>query len=177
MGYLDYEYLASKALLDVVKTSLKQVEAQGFLYNHHFYITFKTAMNGVCIPNFLRQQYPNDLTIVLQHEFYDLKVNDDYFEVLLSFNGSLEKIIVPFNSIIMFTDPSVNFSLSFIPQANQIPEEKIDTKNIETNNVENVDFKKNTAEQNQPIKTEDEDNIISFSSFKKDNNSYPDDIA
>lgn len=174
MEYLNYEYLTSKALLDVVKISLKQVEKQGFLYNHHFYITFKTNMNGVIVPNFLRTQYPDNLTIVLQYEFYDLKVSDDNFEVLLSFNGNPEKIIVPFNSIIMFHDPSVNFSLSFIPQENEI-KNKLETNN--KNNIENINFEKNKNEQNKIIKNENEDNIISFSNFKKDNNSYPDDIA
>lgn len=179
MEYLNYEYLTSKALLDVVKISLKQVEKQGFLYDHHFYITFKTDMNGVIIPNFLKAQYPNDLTIVLQYEFYDLKVNDDCFEVLLSFNGNPEKITVPFNSIIMFHDPSVNFALSFIPQENKKTEEKVEIKSKQnnTNNVENIDFEKNKNEQNKIVKTNNEDNIISFSNFKKDNNSYPDDIA
>ena len=179
MEYLDYEYLASTALLNVVKTSLKQVEEQGFLYNHHFYITFKTNMNGVVIPDFLRKQYPDNLTIVLQYEFYDLKVNDNNFEVLLSFSGNPEKIIVPFNSIIMFTDPSVNFSLSFLPQVNN----KIETGNTEqqkqnnTNNIENVDFEKNKSSQDAVIKNQNEDNIISISKFKKDTNFYPDDIA
>ncbi|MDR1009213.1 MAG: ClpXP protease specificity-enhancing factor SspB [Rickettsiales bacterium] len=114
--YLDYARMLDQALLGVVKTCLKQVANAGLFGEHYFYITLKTSARGVVIPDFLRRQYPDALTIILQHEFSNLSVSDHEFGVSLSFNNHMYHIIIPFHSLMAFTDPSVNFSLTFTPQ-------------------------------------------------------------
>src|SRR6202035_1512481 len=81
--------------------------------NHHFYIGFATEMPGVAIPEYLRGKYPGEMTIVLQHQFWDLEIGDESFSVTLSFQKQLERLTVPFATIRSFADPSVNFALEF----------------------------------------------------------------
>ena len=176
MNYLNYEGLLNEALLSVVKKVLTQVADVGLIGAHHFYITFRTTVIGVKIPNFLLKQYPDTLTIVLQHEYNDLKVNDDNFEVTLSFNNSPYHIVIPFNSLITFLDPSINFALSFIPSLSSNITEFSLNENITNINIQ----KRENHEQNEVSqKTKDDKNIISFSDFKNKNFSKytPDDIA
>src|SRR3546814_6579618 len=81
--------------------------------DHHLYVTFRTGHPGVAIPQRLRETYPEEMTIVLQHQFFGLEIKDDAFEVTLSFNRSLERLRVPFAALTAFVDPSVNFGLQF----------------------------------------------------------------
>ena len=83
--YIGYQALTDAALRSVVRDALKRVEKQGLVASHHFCITFKTQFPGVEIPNFLREQYPDEMMIILQHQFSGLKVKDDFFQVTLSF--------------------------------------------------------------------------------------------
>lgn len=111
----DYEQMVQKALRQVMQEALTYVEKNGLPGTHHFYITFETNRPDVVVPEFLRDKHPEEVTIVLQHQFWDLKVTDAGFSVLLSFNDVHEKIEVPYAAVISFLDPSVKFGLQFIP--------------------------------------------------------------
>ncbi len=111
---IDYESLAQDALRGVVRTVLAQV-AQGEQLpgNHHFYISFGTTRDGVGISKRLKDQYPEEMTIVLQHRYWDLQVHDDRFEVSLTFNSIPERLVIPYSALKVFFDPSVPYGLQF----------------------------------------------------------------
>ena len=111
-----YEKMVERALRGVVRDALLRAARDGLRGAHHFYIGFATQMPGVVIPDHLRAKYPDEMSIVLQHQFWDLAVTDAHFEVALSFNGVSEKLHVPFEAIKGFFDPSVQFGLQFEPQ-------------------------------------------------------------
>jgi len=111
---LDYERMVETALRSVVRTALKLVVAQGLPGEHHFYITFRTAYPGVQMPDALRGRYPHEITIVLQHQYWDLRVFPDRFHVSLSFGGVPAMLSVPFAAVSQFADPSVKFGLQFV---------------------------------------------------------------
>ena len=113
--FLDYNRLLNGALLGVVKTALKSTANAGLQNGHFFYVSFKTMHRGVMVPDFLKSQYPDTLTIILQHEFSGLSVGEREFAVNLSFDDRVYHIVVPFSAVVAFSDPSVNFSLSFTP--------------------------------------------------------------
>ena len=110
-----YDRMVEKALRGVVKQTLDEILKDGVSGEHSFYVTFHTQYPGVHIPEYLRERYPGEMTIVLQHQFYDLEVLDDKFSVMLSFNSVPERLSVPYSAITIFSDPSVNFSLQFQP--------------------------------------------------------------
>ncbi len=112
-----YEAWIEDALRSVVRRALGQVATQGLPGNHHFYITFKTGGAGVGIPNSLKAEYPEEMTIVLQHQFERLVVEDDYFAVTLRFRGKPERLTIPYGAISAFADPSVDFGLQLKTQA------------------------------------------------------------
>lgn len=109
----DYDSMVQDALRCVVRDVLRETASHGLFNDHHFYIAFATQQAGVILPRYLKQRYPNEMTIVLQHQFWGLKVHDDRFEVNLSFSGVPEKVVIPFDAIIGFLDPSVQFGLQF----------------------------------------------------------------
>jgi hypothetical protein len=110
---LRYDLMVEGALRRVVYDTLKMVAERGLPGSHHFYISFLTEFPGVQIPPHLREQYPKEMTIVLQYQYYGLVLNDQTFSVTLSFNNVKERLTVPFASITTFADPSVNFALQF----------------------------------------------------------------
>lgn len=110
---INYDYLVQNALRGVVRDILGQVAADGLPGSHHFYIAFKTGAPGVRIPASLRRRYPDEMTIVLQHRFWGLAVHEDRFEIGLSFNQKPEHPVIPFEAVIGFVDPSVQFALQF----------------------------------------------------------------
>ena len=111
--HIRYDLLTQQALRGVVRSVLSETVKKGLLGDHHFYISFDTRAPGVRLSERMRAQYPEEITIILQHQFWDLKVNDDGFEVGLSFGGVPEKLNVPFEAIKGFFDPSVQFGLQF----------------------------------------------------------------
>ncbi len=114
---IPYDEIVQEALRAVVGRVLGEVERNGGLPGqHHFYITFKTGAAGVDIPRHLIDRFPDEMTIVIQNRFWDLKVNPDGFEVGLSFNQVASKLIVPFSAVTGFVDPAVNFALQFQAQ-------------------------------------------------------------
>jgi len=111
---IPYDEIVQEALRDVVGRVLGEIEQAGSLPgDHHFYITFRTRMPGVSIPKHLMERFPEEMTIVLQHRYWDLKVEDDLFSVGLSFGGVPSTLVVPFASVTRFHDPAVEFSLTF----------------------------------------------------------------
>jgi hypothetical protein len=113
--FIRYDVLVQDALRGVVRKVLREVAESGLPGNHHFYIAFDTRAAGVRISSRLRQQYPEEMTIVLQHQFWDLNVTEHAFEAGLSFGGVPERLLVPFTAIKGFFDPSVQFGLQFEP--------------------------------------------------------------
>ena len=110
-----YEALVLDALRGVVREVLLRVLKRGVPGDHHFFITFDTCAPGVGLSKRLKDQYPEEMTIVLQHQFWDLAVTDDRFEVRLSFNNIPERLVIPFNAVRIFQDPSVHFALALRP--------------------------------------------------------------
>ena len=123
---IPYDEIVQEALRDVVGRVLREVEATGVLPGgHHFYITFRTRVPGVAIPKHLSERFPEEMTIVLQHRFWDLKVDDDAFSVGLSFGGVPSTLHVPFGAVTRFHDPEVEFSLTFQANSDEpLPDEE-----------------------------------------------------
>jgi hypothetical protein len=110
---LRYDRMVEAALRGVVREAIAQAAENGLLAGHHFYITFKTNAPGVGISDHLRAKYPEEMTIVIEHQFWDLTVTDESFAVTLSFNNRPERLTVPFAAVGAFADPSVKFGLQF----------------------------------------------------------------
>ena len=113
--HIRYDLLAQAALLGVVRGVLADAAKNGLPGEHHFKISFATAAPGVRLSDRMRAQYPQNMTIVLQHQFWDLAVREDAFEVGLSFGGVAEKLTIPFEAVTAFFDPAVQFGLQFAP--------------------------------------------------------------
>ena len=147
---IPYDEIVQEALRDVVGRVLSSVEKGGSLPGgHHFYITFRTRMPGVVIPKHLAERFPDEMTIVIQHRFWDLKVAPDGFSVGLSFGGVPSTLTVPFGAVTEFVDPAVDFSLKFQANAPEPPEDHDepdnDSPDVEADdgsNVVSVDFTK-----------------------------------
>ena len=110
---IDYDLIVESTLRLVVKKSLELVNQEGLPGDHHFYISFDSTHKGVKVPSELKASEDNEIKIILQHQFWDLTIDDQKFSVVLSFNGKKKNISVPFSSITSFSDPSVGFSLQF----------------------------------------------------------------
>lgn len=124
--FLRYDRMVEHALRGVVRKSIEEVMEHGLHGDHHFYITFLTDYAGVKIPDYLRERYPGEMTIVLQYQFNDLAIINDTLQVTLSFNNIPENLEVPLASISIFADPSVNFALQFQPiDSEELSEEDI----------------------------------------------------
>jgi hypothetical protein len=113
--FLHYPTLIDQAMRGVVRDVLKRVQATGLPGEHHFYISYSTTHPGVKMSDGLRSRYPKEITIVLQHQFWDFKVEEHMFHVTLSFSGVPEKLTVPFAALTAFADPSIKFGLQFQP--------------------------------------------------------------
>ena len=140
---IDYQKLLNENMVNVFKEILIEIKKNGLSNGNHLYITFLTNHINVEVPNWLKKKYPNDMTIVIQYEYYDLKIEKKFFYISLSFNDIRADLKIGYDSIISFADPSANFGL------------KLQTANIKK-------IKKTIAKKNN-----DKDNIISFSNFKK----------
>lgn len=111
--HIRYDLLTQQALRGVVRNVLADAAKKGLPGDHHFYISFDTQADGVRMSDRLRAQYPEEMTVILQHQFWDLAVNEQGFEVGMSFGGIPEKLAIPFDAISGFFDPSVQFGLQF----------------------------------------------------------------
>lgn len=124
ISLIDYEQLVQDSLRNVIRTVLSNTAKSGLIGSHHFYISFATNHPDVDIPNFLKEEYPEEVTIVLQYEFWDLEVENDFFSVTLCFNNIDERLTIPFSAVISFVDPSVKFGLQFTPSIHERPKAK-----------------------------------------------------
>ncbi len=112
---IHYQTLIDQAMRGVVRDVLKRVQATGLPGEHHFYISYATTHPGVRMSEQLKARYPKEITIVLQHQFWDFKIEEQQFHVTLSFSGMPEKLTVPFAALTAFADPSIKFGLQFQP--------------------------------------------------------------
>ena len=147
---IDYQKILNNNLLNVFIDILKNIEKKGLNGGNHLYVTFKTNNPNSVVPDWLLMKYPNEMTIVVQHEYYHLSVHKSFFNIGLSFNNKKADLKIAFNSIISFADPSSKFGLNY--QFNN-SNKKIEKK------------KKKVAKKN--INQDNDSNVIKFSKFKK----------
>jgi len=136
---INYNKYLHKNLINVLKDVLIDVQTHGLKEGHHLYISFLTMNSGVVISDILKDQFPKDMTIVIQYEYWNLNIEDDLFEISLSFNNVRENLIIPFNSVISFADPYADFALKLLYKDDLNKNNKIVKKKEIKNNV--IDFK------------------------------------
>ena len=144
--FLDYNTLIRDNLLNVVKQALNKTSDYGLSDGHHFYITFLTKFKGNILPHYLNKEYPDNMMIVIENEFWNLKVLDHYFLVDLKFKGKIETLKIMYDSLISFVDPSVSFNLNLdlIGSKNSVPKTKKiqQRKNARLENKSNIIYLK-----------------------------------
>jgi hypothetical protein len=150
---IQYDSMVQLALLSVVRDVLHNAVEEGLPGDHHFYITFSTNHPGTSIPSYLKERYPDEMTIVIQNQFSNLVVDDAHFEVSLSFNSKLEHLYIPFLALEGFFDPSVDFGLHFHA--------------TEINNDNMEDLPSLTAAADDQEDGAREDNVVTLDTFRK----------
>jgi hypothetical protein len=158
---MQYSEMVDRALRGVVRTALERIAEEGLPGQHHFYIAFQTQYPGVEIPDNLRAQYPEEMTIVLQNQFWGLEIDDDGFQVTLSFGGRGQRLRIPYQSLNSFLDPSVQFALQF----GQPPEAAGDDEAADGAETAPADEPAATAE---PAASDGGDNVVTLDRFRKD---------
>lgn len=161
-GSINYDLFIQKAMRQAIRDLLGFVAEKGMPEGHYFYIEFLTQYPGVLLPSSVRIDYPQDMMICLQYEFWDLKVEDDAFSVTLIFDDEEFNIVVPYAAILKFTDPSVDFGIEFSAEDISFDAEQLQSL---INELDEDDKEKDSSKENR------QDNIISFSAFKKDHDS------
>lgn len=164
--YLDYGKLVDEAMYYVVRKALRLVQEYGLPADHHFFITFETEHPGVMISDELKNRYPEEMTIVIQHQFWDLEVEEESFSLVLSFDGVKQNLTVPFEALISFADPGVKFGLQFHHEnLDVLPEDEPDLM-LGSNNTTSgkKSGKKGKAGKN---KEGGVDNVVTLDSFRK----------
>ncbi len=167
-----YDVLAQHALRSVVKLALQRVVRDGLPGEHHFFISFDTNYQGAAVSKRIKAKYPDDMTIVLQHQFKDLNVFDKYFEVELSFDNIPERLVVPFAAIKGFFDPTVQFGLQFEPGALDSGE---DGETVDVENDSNLPVPETPApdassandEAGKAKASNDDTTVVSLDAFRK----------
>ena len=154
---INYEEIIKNSLKKAIKELLQNVSLKGLPGDHHFYISFITNFPGVKIAEWMVKDYPNDMTVVIQNWFENLHVDDKGFSIDLNFKNKPEKLTIPFESIISFSDPSVNFSLQFESSVSQNLETIMDIKEKDPQN----------QSDNDDLESEQNNNIIQFEKYKK----------
>ena len=157
MTQINYKALIENAMLGMVKDILKEISQRGLPKNHHFLITFFSNSKGVVIPDWMKEKYPEKMTIIIRNWFENLNVTEKKFEISLNFNNTVEHLIIPFSSLELFADPSVDFAISF-NQINNLSNSGNETK-VERGR-ENVNKKKEKLNKNN-------ENVIDLKNFKK----------
>ena len=170
--HIRYDILAQDALRSVIRKVLSEVAVTGHLPGeHHFFITFLTNAPGVRISQHLKAKYAEQMTIVVQHQFWDLKVTESLFEIGLSFSDTPEKLVIPFNAIRGFYDPSVSFELEFDVPA--VEEEEEHSAEITAYPAFAEKVEETTTEEPTPPAGGDDNNkggsVVSLDSFRKKN--------
>ena len=166
---MGYNAMVEGAMLNVVRKAIETAATDGLPGEHHFYITFRTDHPDTQLPTHLRQRYPREMTIVLQHQFWNLTVDEEAIEVDLSFNQKLERLRVPLDALITFADPSVNFGLQFHPSTPDEPESDGDAAE-NGNDTENDAVPvggDEPAVDDAPLSDGDTDNVVTLDAFRK----------
>lgn len=164
-GHLDYEKMVEQALRGMVRQILLEINESGLPGEHHLYITFYTDFPGVNLADYIREKYPEEMTIVLQHRFWGLQVEENKFSVTLSFNGVNEELIIPFEAISGFADPSVNFGLRFDIQDDLEDEEILFTEDPIEDQYDLEDDLE--ASEDKPKKKSGAAKVVSLDAFRK----------
>ena len=163
--YIGYQALTDAALRGVVRDALRRVEAQGLIGSHHFYLTFKTHFPGVELPGFLREQYPDEMTIILQHQFWGLKVHEDLFEVALTFKKMPATLVIPFTALTAFFDPGVQFGLQFKSAESEKPA-PVKSTGMDELPLSEPDAEKDAPKPDTPKPT-GQGEVVSLDKFRK----------
>jgi uncharacterized protein len=162
-----YDQLAQNALRGVVRDALRKIQRTGLPGEHHFYIAFNTRYPGVGLSPRIAERYPREMTVVLQHQFWNLTITEDRFEVELSFDNIPEKLIIPFSSIKGFLDPSVQFGLQFevVPVEEQVEQKSGEV--IEMGSAPKGEQVPATNGEDEAPKDASEKKVVSLDAFRK----------
>lgn len=169
--FIDYAKLIDDAMHVIVKQALEKVGKHGLQGGHHFFISFLTQYPGVEVPKALKDQYPDEITIVIQHQFDDLEVTDKSFSVVLSFEHVKEKVSVPFKALTSFADPSVKFGLQFrhysdlLEQGVEEEEEQVEESTKAKKSTASKTSKTSRKKTTKDAKKQDS-NVVSMESFR-----------
>ncbi|MDR1233588.1 MAG: ClpXP protease specificity-enhancing factor SspB [Holosporales bacterium] len=142
---IEYDLLVKKASISVVRDVLRHVASYGLYKKQHLYITFAVNHPGVKVASILKDDGDDEMTIVLQYEFWDLLIDDYGFSVSLSFEHSDESLYIPFSSLMIVSDPSEDFCLEFIPNFDDVPPKQNNTNKKKDGNVISIDSIRNNA--------------------------------
>ena len=169
---IDYPKLVEHALRHVVRDTLTIVAEQGLPGRHNIYITFLTEHPGVVLSDELKARYPNEMTIVLQHEFWGLDVGDDRFGVTLSFNNVSQRVEIPFEAITVFADPSVEFGLQFNltvrGKVEEDPENEIDDHAAEITPIPQPEAERDVTSNEKSLENDgDGAEVVTLDQFRK----------
>lgn len=157
---MQYDLMARNALRGVIKAALEKAAGDGLPGEHHFYIAFRTSAKNVHISPRLVEKYPDEMTIVLQHQFWDLDVRDDHFSIGLSFSNIPEKLVVPYSAVTSFYDPTVQFGLQF--------EDGQDEASTADSKTSQHQLTEPATPAEQPAESSDkESGVVSLDSFRK----------
>ena len=150
---IDYGNLMHNAMRSLIQDVLTEVKNNGLPGEHHFFITFDTNHTGVEMASWLKDRYPKEITVVMQHWYDDLEVNDDGFSVTLNFGDTPEHLVIPYEAILTFVDPSVEFGLRF--ETNEEDEDKGEDKPVDSEESNEDETKKETGQ------------VVSLDNFRK----------
>jgi hypothetical protein len=155
MADMNYKVLIEDAMLNMVRDILKKISKDGLPKKHHFLITFSSRTKGVIIPDWMKEKYPDKMTIIIRNWFENLNVTDKKFEISLNFNNNVERLTVPFNSLELFADPSVDFAISF-NQFNSV----LSKSEVDKETSDQIATKKEALSKKS-------ENVIDLKNFKK----------
>ena len=165
VDHMDYAEMTQNALRGVIRQALLRAANEGLPGEHHFYVTFLTRARGVVMPEDVLAKYPTEITIVLQHQYRDLKVFDENFHVTLSFGGIPRVLKIPFNAIIRFVDPSVEFALDFDFDIDEGDEAQDEADN--SSGDLNISSKSNDPETQTTPAPDSAPKVVSLEQFRK----------
>ena len=175
--HIDYPALMHKSMIGIIRELLCDAASEGLPGDHHFYLSFDTTFPGVDIPAHLAERHPGSMTIVLQHQFWDLTVTDEAFSVKLSFNGNQEALHIPLESLTAFMDPSVQFGLQLrenMPEREivDVSEQALDLapEGLEAEDIDQLDEEAPAADASEDGSAdgddEPKDNVITLDRFR-----------
>lgn len=160
---MGYNLMVEDAMRSVVRRALNMAAETALPGDHHFYITFRTDINDVALPKHLHARYPREMTIVLQHQFWNLQVSEDLIEVDLSFNQKRERLRIPMDALITFADPSVNFAVQFSAASASLEDGESEeaAENLSENDTPNTEMGEDEAGMIG------DDNVVTLDAFRK----------